>query len=158
MTIAVVPGSFDPITAGHMDIIRRISKLYDGVVVGVVVNPSKKPLFSLEDRVKMVREAIKDNEKIEVDSFDGLLVGFVKKHKARVIIRGLRAVSDFEREFQMAQLNRRLNPDIETMFVMASPEYAYLSSSAVKEIAQYGGDVSGLVPPNVAKLLRSVWA
>ncbi len=158
MTIAVVPGSFDPITAGHMDIIRRISKLYDGVVVGVVVNPSKKPLFSLEDRVKMVRGAIKDNEKIEVDSFDGLLVGFVKKHKARVIIRGLRAVSDFEREFQMAQLNRRLNPDIETMFVMASPEYAYLSSSAVKEIAQYGGDVSGLVPPNVAKLLRSVWA
>lgn len=158
MTIAVVPGSFDPITAGHMDIIKRISKLYDGVVVGVVVNPSKKPLFSLEDRVKMVREAIKDNEKIEIDSFDGLLVGFVKKHKARVIIRGLRAVSDFEREFQMAQLNRRLNPDIETMFVMASPEYAYLSSSAVKEIAQYGGDVSGLVPPNVAKLLRSVWA
>lgn len=158
MTIAVVPGSFDPITAGHMDIIKRVSSLYDKVIIGIVVNPSKKPLFSLEDRVKMVKEAIRDNKKIEVDSFNGLLVEFVKKHGARVIIRGLRAVSDFEHEFQMAQLNRRLNSDVETMFVMASPEYAYLSSSVVKEIAQYGGDISGLVPPNVDESLRNALA
>ncbi len=158
MIVAVVPGSFDPITAGHMDIIKRVSNLYDKVIIGVVVNPSKKPLFSLEDRVKMVKEAIRDNKKIEVDSFNGLLVEFVKKHGARVIIRGLRAVSDFEHEFQMAQLNRRLNSDVETMFVMASPEYAYLSSSVVKEIAQYGGNISGLVPPNVDESLRDALA
>lgn len=152
--IAVVPGSFDPITAGHIDVINRAAKLYDKVIVGVVVNPTKTPLFSLEERVKMVIEALDNKDKIEVDSFDGLLVDFVQMHGARVIIRGLRAVSDFEHEFQMAQLNRRLCPDIETVFVMASPEYAYLSSSVVKEIARYGGNVDGLVPPNVLKSLH----
>lgn len=153
--IAVVPGSFDPITAGHIDIINRAAKLYDKVIVGVVVNPSKTPLFSLEERVKMVIEALNNKDKIEVDSFNGLLVDFVRMHGARVIIRGLRAVSDFEHEFQMAQLNRRLCPDVETVFVMASPEYAYLSSSVVKEIARYGGNIDGLVPPNVIKSLRA---
>jgi len=158
MTIAVVPGSFDPITAGHLDIIYRATELYDRVIVGVVVNPGKNPVFTLEERVKMVREEVAGNTAIEVDSFNGLLVEFVKKHGARVIIRGLRAVSDFEHEFQMAQLNRRLSPDIETIFMMASPEYAYLSSSIVKEIAQYGGDVGGLVSPNVEALLRRALA
>lgn len=153
MSIAVVPGSFDPITIGHLDIIKRVAKLYDKVIVGIVVNPNKKALFSIEDRVKMVKEAVVDIKNIEVDSFDGLLVEFVKMHGARVIIRGLRAVSDFEREFQMAQLNRKLNPDIETTFMMASPEYAYLSSSVIKEIAIYGGDVSELVPPHVMNYL-----
>jgi len=153
MAIAIVPGSFDPITAGHLDIIKRAIELYDQVVVGVVVNPGKSPLFSLEERVKMVKEAVNESEKIEVDSFDGLLVEFVKMHNARVIIRGLRAVSDFEHEFQMAQLNRRLDPEVETIFVMASPEYAYLSSSIVKEIAMFGGNIKGLVPANVEKLL-----
>lgn len=153
MSIAVVPGSFDPITIGHLDIIKRVAKLYDKVIVAIVVNPNKKALFSLEDRVKMVKEAVIDIKNIEVDSFDGLLVEFVKMHSARVIIRGLRAVSDFEREFQMAQLNRKLDPDIETTFMMASPEYAYLSSSVIKEIAIYGGDVSELVPPHVVNYL-----
>lgn len=153
MPIAVVPGSFDPITIGHLDIIKRVTKLYDKVIVGIVVNPNKKALFSLEDRVKMVKETIADMRNIEVDSFDGLLVEFVKMHDAHVIIRGLRAVSDFEREFQMAQLNRKLDPDIETTFMMASPEYTYLSSSVIKEIAMYGGNVSELVPPHVINYL-----
>ncbi|MHB8840220.1 MAG: pantetheine-phosphate adenylyltransferase [Candidatus Aquicultor sp.] len=158
MTKAVVPGSFDPITAGHIDIIKRATEIYDEVVVGIVVNPNKRSLFSLETRVEMVKEAIGWADKIKVDAFDGLLVEFVRMQDARVIIRGLRAVSDFEHEFQMAQLNRRLDPEVETIFVMASPEYAYLSSSIVKEIARYGGNINGLVPPNVEKLLRDALA
>lgn len=158
MAIAVVPGSFDPITAGHMDIIKRATRLYDEVVVGIVVNPSKSPLFTLEERVNMVKEAVNWDPKITVDSFDGLLIEFVKMHGAHVIIRGLRAVSDFEHEFQMAQMNRKLCPDIETIFVMASPEYAYLSSSIVKEIARYGGNIKGLVPPNIEKSLKEALA
>jgi pantetheine-phosphate adenylyltransferase len=163
MITAVVAGSFDPITAGHLDIIKRASKLYDKVIVGVVMNPNKIPLFSLEDRVEMVTEALAatediDEKKIKVDSFNGLLVDFVKINGARVIIRGLRAVSDFEHEFQMAQMNRRLSPDTETIFVMASPEYAYLSSSIVKEIARLGGKVRDLVPSNVEKRLHNLLA
>lgn len=158
MTVAVVPGSFDPITAGHLDIIRRAARLYEKVIVGIVVNPSKKPIFTLEERVEMVKEAVNWDPKIEVDSFNGLLIEFVKMHGANVIVRGLRAVSDFEHEFQMAQMNRKLSPDVETIFVMASPEFAYLSSSIVKEIAQYGGNINGLVPPNVEKLLREALA
>ena len=158
MITAVVPGSFDPITAGHLDIIKRACELYQRVIVGIVENPGKNPLFTLEERVEMVKREVAWNPAIEVDSFRGLLVEFVRMHRARVIIRGLRAVSDFEHEFQMAQLNRRLCPEIETVFMMASPEYAYLSSSIVKEIAQYGGDVSGLVSPNVEALLRRALA
>lgn len=163
MTTAIVAGSFDPVTAGHLDIIARASKLYDMVIVGIVKNPNKKPLFTLQDRVTMVEEALTENggideSKIKVDSFGGLLIDFVKMHDARVIIRGLRAVSDFEHEFQMAQMNRRLSPDIETIFVMASPEYAYLSSSVVKEIARLGGKVKELVPSNVEKRLHNMLA
>ncbi|HZD58859.1 MAG TPA: pantetheine-phosphate adenylyltransferase [Anaerolineae bacterium] len=158
MVVAVVPGSFDPITAGHLDIIKRACDIYDKVIIGVVVNPGKKPLFTLEERVEMVKEEVAWNPAIEVDAFNGLLVEFVKMHGARVIIRGLRAVSDFEHEFQMAQLNRKLNPKVETIFMMASPEYAYLSSSIVKEIAQYGGNVNGLVSPNIEALLRRALA
>ena len=158
MTIAVVPGSFDPITSGHIDIIKRARELYKHVIVGVVINRGKKPLFSLEERVEMVKEAVSWDSTIEVDSFTGLLVDFVELHNAKVIVRGLRAVSDFEHEFQMAQLNRRLNARIETVFMMASPEYAYLSSSIVKEIAMYGGNVKGLVSPNVEALLRRALA
>ena len=146
-----------------LDIITRVSTLYKKVIVGIVINPSKTPLFSLEDRVNMVEEALRgamgdDANRINVDSFNGLLVEFVKMHDARVIIRGLRAVSDFEHEFQMAQMNRKLSPDIETIFVMASPEFAYLSSSVVKEIAQFGGSVKDLVPPNVELRLRDMLA
>jgi pantetheine-phosphate adenylyltransferase len=163
MTTAIVAGSFDPVTAGHIDIIRRASKLYNRVIVGVVKNPNKKPLFKLQDRETMVQEALAENNDIDergiiVDSFNGLLVDFVKMHNARVIIRGLRAVSDFEHEFQMAQMNRRLNPEVETIFVMASPEYAYLSSSIVKEIARLGGRVGDLVPSNVEKRLHNMLA
>lgn len=158
MTIAVVPGSFDPITSGHIDIIKRARDLYENVLVGVVLNARKKPLFSLEERVEMVRDAVAWDSTIAVDSFTGLLVDFVKLHNANVIVRGLRAVSDFEHEFQMAQLNRRLNPKIETVFMMASPEYAYLSSSIIKEIAMYDGNVKGLVSPNVEELLRRALA
>ncbi|MBS3908999.1 MAG: pantetheine-phosphate adenylyltransferase [Actinobacteria bacterium] len=158
MTIAVVPGSFDPITAGHIDIIKRAKDLYERVIVGVVINPGKKPLFSLEERVEMVKDAVSWDPTIAVDSFTGLLVDFVKLHNAKVIVRGLRAVSDFEHEFQMAQLNRRLNSEIETVFMMASPEYAYLSSSIIKEIAMYDGSVKGLVSPNVEESLRRALA
>jgi pantetheine-phosphate adenylyltransferase len=163
MTSAVVAGSFDPVTAGHLDIIKRASKLYREVIVGVVINPNKEPLFSLQDRVAMVKEALVamddvDEQKIIVGSFNGLLIDFVKLNNSHVIIRGLRAVSDFEHEFQMAQMNRRLSPDIETIFVMASPEYAYLSSSIVKEIARLGGKVKDLVPLNVEKRLHDMLA
>ncbi|MDI6816381.1 MAG: pantetheine-phosphate adenylyltransferase [Actinomycetota bacterium] len=158
MTIAVVPGSFDPITAGHIDIIKRAKDLYERVIVGVVINPGKKPLFSLEERVDMVKDAVSWDPTIVVDSFTGLLVDFVELHNAKVIVRGLRAVSDFEHEFQMAQLNRRLNARIETVFMMASPEYAYLSSSIIKEIAMYDGNVKGLVSPNVEASLRRALA
>lgn len=157
MTTAICPGSFDPITMGHLDVIIRASRMYDRVVVGVADNKGKKTLFSLEERAKMVTGALPAADNIEVRVFDSLLVDFARKNDATVIVRGLRAVSDFEHEFQMAQLNRKLNPSIETVFVMASPEYAYLSSSAVREIAQYGGCVKGLVPPNVEEQLQRLF-
>lgn len=157
MTTAICPGSFDPITMGHLDVIIRASRMYDRVVVGVADNKGKKTLFSLEERAKMVTGALPAADNIEVRVFDSLLVDFARENDATVIVRGLRAVSDFEHEFQMAQLNRKLNPSIETVFVMASPEYAYLSSSAVREIAQYGGCVKGLVPPNVEEHLQRLF-
>lgn len=157
MKTAICPGSFDPITMGHLDVILRASRMYDRVVVGVADNKGKKALFSLEERAKMVADALPEAANIEVKVFDSLLVEFARENGAAVIVRGLRAVSDFEHEFQMAQLNRKLNPDVETVFVMASPEYAYLSSSAVREIAQYGGCVKGLVPPNVEEPLKRVF-
>lgn len=154
MKVAIVPGSFDPITTGHLDIIKRASELFDKVVIGVAINPGKKTLFSTDERVKLVKEATQNLKRVEVEAFDGLLVKFAQDHNAHAIIKGLRAVSDFEHEFQMAQINRELDSSMETIFMMASPENAYLSSSAVKEIAEYGGDVKGLVPANVERELK----
>jgi len=156
--VAVVPGSFDPITNGHVDVIERAVAVFDRVIVGVAVNPDKKPLFSVEERVSFIREVFEGNQKVLVEPYDTLLVDFARKHGARVIVRGLRAVSDFEREFQIAQFNKKLDRDIETFFVMSSPEFMYLSSSAVKEVARYGGCVRGLVPHHVEKVLRERFA
>lgn len=146
MKICVYPGSFDPITNGHLDIIDRATKLCDKLIVAVLINNSKKPAFSLEERVELLRCALKDKPEIEIESFSGLLVDFMKKKKATAIIKGLRAVSDFEYELQMALLNKNLDPEIETLFMMTNINYSYLSSSAVKELAKNGGNIDGLVP------------
>lgn len=154
MKTAVIPGSFDPITSGHLDIIKRASVLFDKVVIGIAKNFIKDPMFTLEERVELVRMATSDITNVSVEPFDSLLVEFAAAKKAHVIVKGLRAVSDFEHEFQMAQLNRELNREVETIFMMASPKYAYLSSSAVREIAEYGGDVKSLVPSVVEEALK----
>lgn len=146
MRVAVYPGSFDPITNGHLDIIKRASKVYDKVVVGVLDNINKKPLFSAEKRREMIERVTKDIENVECDCFSGLLVDFLKQNDATVIIKGLRTVADFEYEFQMALLNKALNPEYETMFMMTNSGYSYISSSMVKEVAKYGGRLEGLVP------------
>ncbi|GAB4301620.1 MAG: pantetheine-phosphate adenylyltransferase [Desulfuromonadia bacterium] len=153
LTIAVYPGSFDPITNGHVDIIRRSLRIFDHVVVAVARNSGKTPLFSIEERVQLIREVLKDDPQASVDTFDGLLVDFVRSRNARVIIRGLRAISDFEYEFQSAQVNRGLNPSIETLFMMTSVPYVYLSSSVVKEISSLKGEIETLVPPPVREAL-----
>ena len=146
MVTAVYPGSFDPATYGHLDVIRRASVSFDRVVVGVLHNSSKSPLFSVEERVKMLKEVTKDLGNVKVVPFDGLLVEFARQQKARLVIRGLRAITDFEYELQMAQTNRVLAPDVDTMFLTTSLEYAYLSSTTVKEVAAFGGDISKFVP------------
>ena len=154
---AIVPGTFDPVTVGHLDIITRGASKFGRVVVGLIENPIRKwPLFSLEERGEFLREALKDYDNVEVDSFNELVVEFARKWDAQVILKGLRAISDFEYEFAMAQLNRKLAPDIETVFMMASPEHSFLSSSGVKEIASFGGSVEDLVPPVVARRLREM--
>ncbi len=144
--IAVYPGSFDPITNGHIDIIRRSSRTFDKVYVAVLVNSSKKPLFSIEERMDFIKRVTKDLDNVEVDTFSGLLVDYMRKKEAGIIIKGLRAVSDFEYEFQMALMNHKLSKDIETLFMMTSARYQYLSSSIVKEVARHGGCLDGLVP------------
>ncbi len=149
MKSAIYPGSFDPVTLGHLDIIRRSAGLADHLIVGVLNNSSKTPLFSLDERVNMLKEAAKDIPNVEIVSFSGLLVDFAKQQNCNVVIRGLRAVTDFEYELAMSQTNRVVNPDIDTIFLNTSLKYAYLSSSMVKEVAQYGGDVSKFVPANV---------
>jgi pantetheine-phosphate adenylyltransferase len=151
MATAVYTGSFDPITNGHIDVIKRGAKLFDKLVVGVLNNSVKIPLFSLEERVNIIREVVSDLDNVEVCSFDGLAVDFAVKHGAQVFLRGLRAVTDFEYELQMAQTNRILNPTIDTLFLATSLEYAYLSSTIVKEVAAYGGDISQFVPDFVAQ-------
>lgn len=157
MKRAIVPGTFDPITSGHLDIIERASGLFDDVVVGVAHSPQKGggPLFAVAERVALVTEAVSHLANVSVRPFDTLLVKFAKEADASVIVKGLRAVTDFEREFQMAALNWRLDSDVETMFIMAVPEYMYLSSSAVREIARHGGSVRGLVPDHVAEALET---
>lgn len=149
MKSAIYPGSFDPVTLGHLDIIRRSAGLTDHLIVGVLNNSSKTPLFSLDERVNMLKDATKDIPNVEIVSFSGLLVDFARQNDCNVVIRGLRAVTDFEYELAMSQTNRVVNPDIDTIFLNTSLKYAYLSSSMVKEVAQYGGDVSKFVPANV---------
>ena len=152
--LAVCPGSFDPLTNGHGDIIQRGAKLFDRIVVAILVNAAKHPLFSVEERVAIVREAFAGDPRIEVDTFEGLLVDYVARRQARVIVRGLRAVSDFEYELQMALMNRHLHADVETVFMMPSEQYTYVSSRLVKEVAALGGSVRGLVPEHVAERLH----
>lgn len=158
MKKAVVPGTFDPPTSGHLDIIHRASNIFSEVVVGVAASTGKNghgPIFTSDERIELVRKSVAHLPNVTVDSFDNLLVEFAKSHGASVIVKGLRAVTDFEHEFQMAALNYRLDPDVETMFIMSAPEYMYLSSSAVKEIVRHGGSPSGLVPPQVESAVTS---
>lgn len=149
MRIAVYPGSFDPVTNGHLDIITRGAKVFDKLIVGVLVNVDKKGLFDIEERVELIKKVTKDLDNVEVVSFKGLLIDFMKVHNASVILKGLRAVSDFEYEFQMALMNNKLDPEVETVFMMTSAQYSYLSSSAVKQVAKFGGCIEGLVPDEV---------
>lgn len=151
---AVYPGSFDPPTVGHMDIIERAALLFEELIVAVAVNTDKTPLFTVEERLQMLRESCAHLPNVRSETFQGLLVDFVHQIGARIIIRGLRAISDFEYEFQMASMNRRLREEIDTLFLMTSWEHAYLSSSLVKEVARLGGDVRGLVPPPVMPYLQ----
>ncbi len=146
MRTAVYPGSFDPVTKGHLDIIKRASRTFDKVYVAILTNSSKTPMFSLEQRLDWLRRSTADIENVEIDSFSGLLVNYLNERDAKIIIKGLRAVSDFEYEFQMALMNRKLNPDVETLFMMTSGKYSYLSSSIVKEIARHRASLEGLVP------------
>ena len=153
MHTALCPGSFDPPTNGHIDVIERAARYFDSVVVAVIANPSKQPMFSLEERTEMLGDALAHVENVEISSFDGLLVDFARERGLSIVVKGLRAVSDFEYELQMAQMNSALEPGMDTMFVTAKPSWAFLSSSLVKEVARYGGAVEGLVPPGVAKAL-----
>lgn len=146
MNIAIYPGSFDPITKGHLDIISRGAKIYDKVIVAVLVNMDKNCLFTIEERVDLIKRVTKNIDNVEVLSFDGLLVDFAKMHNSRVILKGLRTMSDFEYEFQMALMNSKLDSDIETVFMMTSSEFSYVSSSSVKQVAKFGGNIKGLVP------------
>lgn len=154
MTIAVYPGTFDPITNGHSDIVTRAAILFDKVIVAVAASPGKGPMFSIEQRVELAKEALTDLKNVEVCQFDNLLVDFASQHDAKVILRGLRAVSDFEYEFQLAGINRRLAPDVETLFLRPAEQYAYISSSLVREVAGLGGDVSEFIHPVVQAALK----
>lgn len=152
--IAVYPGTFDPITNGHLSIVNRALKIFDKLIIGILNNPKKVPLFTLEERIEMIRKAIKGDDRIDIDAYDGLLVDYVVKMKSNVILRGLRALSDFEYEFQMALMNRKLNREVQSIFLMTDYKWFYTSSTIIKEAAQYNGDVSGLVPPHVNALLK----
>ena len=152
--LAIFPGSFDPLTNGHVDIILRSAHLFERIVVAVLVNAEKNPLFTAAERIEIIREVFKDRPNVKVDTFNGLLVDYAKQKEAHVIVRGLRAVSDFEYEFQMALMNRHLDPGLETVFMMPAEQYTYISSRLIKEVFTLGGEVSGLVPPIVEKKLR----
>jgi pantetheine-phosphate adenylyltransferase len=153
-TLAVYPGSFDPLTNGHVDIISRGARIFDRIIVAILVNAEKAPLFTMAERVEIARAVFKDQPNVEVDTFNGLLVDYVERRGAQVIVRGLRAVSDFEFEFQMALMNRRLRPKIETVFMMPAEQYTYISSRLIKEVFSLGGRVHGLVPELVETRLR----
>jgi pantetheine-phosphate adenylyltransferase len=152
--LVVYPGTFDPITHGHISVISRALKIFDRLVIAILNNPQKFPLFSMEERIQMIREVLKDQRHVEVDSFNGLLVDYVIQRKTNVVIRGLRALSDFEYEFQMALMNRKLNREVQSIFLMTDYKWFYTSSTIIKEAASLGGDVSGLVPPIVCKKLK----
>jgi pantetheine-phosphate adenylyltransferase len=152
--IAIYPGSFDPLTNGHVDIIQRGARLFDRIVVAMLVNVDKAPLFTIPERVEIAREVFRGDPHVEVDTFDGLLVDYAERRRAGVIVRGLRAISDFEYEMQMALMNRRLRPEVETVFMMPAEPYTYVSSRLVKEIVALGGSVTGLVPSVVERRLR----
>ena len=154
MIKASYPGSFDPVTYGHLDIIDRAAKVVDELIIGVLVNKNKKPLFTMEERLRMLQETTKEFSNVSVQTFEGLTIDFAKKNNAKLIIRGLRAVTDFESEMQLAQTNHSIEPDIDTMFFTTSLEYAFLSSTTAKEVAYYGSDVSKLVPPVVTEAFR----
>jgi pantetheine-phosphate adenylyltransferase len=152
--VAVFPGSFDPMTNAHLDVARRASGLYDALVIGVLNNPRKQPLFDIHERVDLIRQCVADlGDHVSVDAFDGLTVDFARRHGARFIVRGLRAVSDFEAELQMALTNRKLAPEVDTTFLMTALEYGYVSSSLTKEVARFGGDITPMGPPSVAEAL-----
>jgi len=158
MKKAVYPGSFDPVTLGHLDIIKRASEMFDVLIVSVLNNTAKSPLFSVENRVKMLQEATKDIPNVVVDSFSGLLIDYCKENDIHIAVRGLRAITDFEYELQIAQVNRKFSEDeVDTIFLTTSLEYAYLSSSTVKEIARYGGDVSQCVPDFVNQEIKNIY-
>ncbi len=157
MRVAIYPGSFDPLTNGHLSLIQRGLQMFDRLIVAIAVNPKKVPLFSLEERRKLIRDACPD-PRVEVDSFQGLLVDYAKSRNVNVLIRGLRAVSDFEYEFQLANMNRKLAPGIETVFMMTGEDYFYISSQLVREVASFGGDVTGMVPDNVLAKLKEKFA
>jgi len=152
--IAVYPGSFDPITNGHLDLIQRALRIFDHIIVAVATNAFKQSLFTIEERMEMIRESLQDHPRITIDSFEGLLVNYARRQKARAILRGLRAVTDFEYEFQLAMMNRRLEPEVETVFLMTGLRWVFLSSSILKEAAVHGGNIEGMVPEIVVKKLR----
>ena len=158
MVTAIYPGSFDPVTRGHLDIIKRAAKINDKLIVALLINSAKDPLFTIEERVELLKECCKDIPNVTVESFDGLTVDFAKKKHASVMVRGLRAVTDFENEIQLAQTNHALMPGIETMFLATSIKWSYLSSTIVKEAAYYGSDISKFVTPNVEKAVNEKYA
>jgi len=153
-TIAIYPGTFDPLTNGHLSILNRSLKIFDKLIIAILINPRKTPLFSLEERIAMIKEVMGDKENIEVDSFNGLLVDYAVQKGANVIVRGLRALSDFEFEFQLALMNRKLNRDVQSVFLMTDYKWFYTSSTIIKEAASMNGNISGLVPPVVCKRLK----
>jgi pantetheine-phosphate adenylyltransferase len=153
--LAIYPGSFDPVTNGHLDLIERGAKIFDRLVVGVLRNMEKDPLFTIDERAEMLREVARPWPNVEIDVFSGLLVDYARLRQANVILRGIRAVSDYEYELQMAMMNRKLNKDVETVFMMPAEKYSYLSSSIVREVARLGGQITGLVPPVVEERLRA---